>query len=206
VNQSAPSSETKQPGQLGALAPYYDLIMKFLTMGRERTLRHMEVELSSAEPGDQVLEVGCGTGTLTLALARQVGPGGSVHGVDIAPEMVRVAHRKGVRKGSPARFRTATIDGLPFPDATFDVVVCSFMIYHMPEDVRLRGIREILRVLRADGTFLVVDGTKTDFDALGRSMAEAGFLETDSGLKKIATFAPSVRYLRATARTARQAP
>lgn len=200
MHQPAASPQTKQPGQMGAWAPYYDLVMKVLTLGRERTLRQLETDLSLAKPGDTVLEIGCGTGTLTLALARRVGTGGTVHGVDIAPEMIRVAGRKNARAGSPAAFQVGPIDRLPFPDATFDVVVCSFMIFHMPEDVRQRGLREIHRVLRAEATFLVVDAAQTDLDTLARSVTEVGFAATDSGIRKVARLAPSVRYLRAAAR------
>jgi len=200
MSRPAASPGTKQPGQMGAWAPYYDLVMKVLTLGRERRLRQLEVDLSSARAGDKVLEVGCGTGTLTLAVAKRVGADGMVHGVDIAPEMVQVASRKNVRAGSPATFQVGRIDRLPFPDAMFDVVICSFMIFHMPDEVRRRGLREIFRVLRADGTFLVADMAQADLGALGRSMAEVGFVATDCGIRKVARLAPSVRFLRATAR------
>jgi ubiquinone/menaquinone biosynthesis C-methylase UbiE len=200
MSRSAPSPDTRQPGQLGAWASSYDLVMKVLTMGRERALRRLEVDLSTAKAGDAVLEVGCGTGTLTLAVAEHVGADGEVHGVDIAPEMVRVASRKNTRAGSPATFQVGQIDRLPFPDAKFDVVICSFMIFHMPDDVRRRGLREIARVVRDGGTFLVVDTEQPAFDALGRSMAEVSFVETGSGTRKVARLTPSVRYLRVAAR------
>lgn len=172
--------------------------MKVLTLGRERTLRQLEVDLSSATAGDTVLEVGCGTGTLTLALAKHVGTGGRVHGVDIAPEMIRVANRKNARAGGPATFQVGRIESLPFPDATFDVAICSFMIFHMPDEVRQRGLSEISRVLRAGGTFLVIDTAEPD--ALSPAMAEVGLAETGRGTRKIAWLAPTLRYLRATAR------
>jgi ubiquinone/menaquinone biosynthesis C-methylase UbiE len=186
---------------MGAWARYYDLVMKILTLGRERALRQLEVDLSAAKAGDTVLEVGSGTGTLTLAVAERVGAGGEVHGVDIAPEMVRVARAKGARAGAAVTFQVGGIDSLPFPGETFDVVICSFMILHVPAEVRQRGLGEILRVLRAGGTFLVVEPTRTDLDALGRSLAEVGFVEVDDGVGKgRGRLAPSVRYLRATAR------
>src|SRR5687767_11556730 len=105
MNGSASAPDPKQPGQLGAWAPYYALVMKVLTLGREQALRQLEVELSTARAGDTVLEVGCGTGTLTLAVAERAGAGGQVHGVDIAPAMIRVAGRKNTRAGSPATFQ-----------------------------------------------------------------------------------------------------
>ena len=200
MNQPVAPPDTNQPGGMGAWAPYYDLVMKVLTLGREAALRRTEVELSGAKAGDTVLEVGCGTGTLALAVAERVGGDGQVHGVDIAPAMLRVAARKNARAGSPVSFQVGPIDGLPFPDAMFDVVICSFMIFHMPEDVRRRGLREIFRVLRADGTVLVVDMSQADLDALGQSMVELGFVVSDTGSRRVARLAPSMRYLRAVAR------
>lgn len=200
MQRSAATKQPKQPGQMGAWAPYYDLIMKVLTLGREHALRQLEVDLSTAKPGDHVLEVGCGTGTLTLALARRVGLAGTVDGVDIAPEMVRVARRKHRSAASPATFTVAPIDTMPFPDKAFDVAVCSFMIFHMPDEVRQRGLRELARVLRPGASLLVVDAAKADLDGLGRDLAQAGFVVAECCTRAVARLAPSVRYLRATAR------
>jgi ubiquinone/menaquinone biosynthesis C-methylase UbiE len=185
---------------MGAWAPYYDLVMKFMTRGREKALREMQADLVSIKPGDRVLEVGCGTGSLTLAVGRRVGASGEVHGVDIAPEMINVARRKNARAGNPVTFRVGQIDTLPYPEATFDAVICSFMIFHLPDDVQRLGLKDIFRVLRAGGTLVVIDMVTADLDALRRSMAEAGFIETDNGRRKVATLAPSVLYVRATAR------
>jgi ubiquinone/menaquinone biosynthesis C-methylase UbiE len=57
----------KQEGQLGHMARYYDLVMALFTFGREKTLRRVTLDLAQLEAGDKVLEIGCGTGTLTLA-------------------------------------------------------------------------------------------------------------------------------------------
>src|SRR5512136_2308231 len=103
-------------GQMGAWAPYYDLLMKFLTLGRERTLRETTVNLAQIKTGDKVLEVGCGTGTLTLAAKERAGQSGDVHGIDAAPEMIAVARRKSTRKGQAITFQVALIDNLPYAD------------------------------------------------------------------------------------------
>jgi ubiquinone/menaquinone biosynthesis C-methylase UbiE len=122
----------------------------------------MEVKLAQLIPGDKVLEIGCGTGTLTLAIKAQVGKTGEVAGIDIAPEMVALASRKAARKGADISFQVGSMAGIPFPDNRFDVVMCSFMIFHMPEDVRNKGFKEIYRVLKSGGHFCIFDGASSD--------------------------------------------
>ena len=100
----------KQEGQLGHMARYYDLITALMTFGREKAFRQVTIKLARVMPGDKVLEVGCGTGTLTLAAKARVGSSGEVVGIDIAPEMVAVASRKTARKGIDISFRAGSIE------------------------------------------------------------------------------------------------
>jgi ubiquinone/menaquinone biosynthesis C-methylase UbiE len=152
----------KQEGQLGHMARYYDLITALMTFGREKVLRQLTIKLARLMPGDKVLEVGCGTGTLTLAAKEQVGPSGEMFGIDIAPEMVAAASRKAARKGMDISFQVGSIANIPFPNDRFDVVLCSFMIFHMPDDVRGRGFTEIHRVLKSGGHLFILDYTLPD--------------------------------------------
>lgn len=144
-------------GQMERMVGSYDRYMKTVTLGRERALREMTVNLAQVKPGDCVLEVGCGTGTLTLAAKRQAGSSGKVVGVDVIPGMIEVARRKAVQAGLDVEFQLGSIDDLPFDESQFDVAMCSFMIFHMSEPVRRRGIAEIYRVLKPQGRLLVLD-------------------------------------------------
>jgi ubiquinone/menaquinone biosynthesis C-methylase UbiE len=147
-------------GEMGHWAPIYDSLNKMLSIlvgTSERTVRNMTVDLAHIQAGEKVLEVGCGTGSLTLAAKKRAGPAGEVHGIDAAPEMIRVARRKAARAGADIDFRVGLIQDIPFPDAQFDVVLASFMIFHMPEETRCKGLAEIRRVLKPGGRLLIVD-------------------------------------------------
>ena len=161
--------ENKQGGQMGKWAPWYDLLMFLMTLGKEKKFRQDTIELARIKPGDNVLEIGCGTGSLTIAAKEQVGSSGEVAGIDIAPEMVAKARHKAARKGADVSFQEGSIANIPFPDNRFDVVMCSFMIFHMPEEVRKKGFPEIYRVLKSGGHLFILDAALSDKQRQRRS-------------------------------------
>ena len=143
--------------QMEKMVDSYDSYMKKATFGREQALRQMTVELAGIQPGNSVLEVGCGTGTLTLAAKRAAGPSGKVFGIDIIPGMIEASKRKAAQANEEITFKLGGIDNIPFPENHFDVVMCSFMIFHMSAETRRKGIAEIQRVLKPGGRLLVLD-------------------------------------------------
>ena len=137
-------------------ARWYDLFGKVISFGRDKALREKLIELAVPAPGDKVLDVGCGTGTLAIAIKSHVGAG-EVHGIDASPEMVQVAMEKSSKDGSDIDFRVALVEAIPFPDACFDLVTSSFMLHHLPDDLKAKGFLEIRRVLKPGGRFVAVD-------------------------------------------------
>jgi ubiquinone/menaquinone biosynthesis C-methylase UbiE len=108
--------------------------------------------LSSAAlaPGEKVLDLACGTGLVTLAAAASVGPDGSVLGTDISGQMVAVARQRAIEQQvSNVTFERMDAETLDFPDATFDVVLCSLGLMYVPDPER--AVREWRRVLRPGG-------------------------------------------------------
>jgi demethylmenaquinone methyltransferase/2-methoxy-6-polyprenyl-1,4-benzoquinol methylase/phosphoethanolamine N-methyltransferase len=180
-------------------ARFYDIVTWLMTLGREPSIRKMTIELAGIKKGERVLDVGSGTGTLTIAAARHVGPTGEVHGIDPSTEMVGVARQKAAKGGVGAQFQTAVIERLPFPDGHFDVVLSSLMLHHLPPEVKRAGFAEVNRVLKPGGRFLAVDiagsggflghiirAHKTE-GTLGQAPAmlrEAGFEDVELGRTK----------------------
>ncbi len=144
-------------GSLIRWARYYDLVTSALLLGNERSIRDMVVEIADVKPGDKVLDVGCGTGSLTLAAWRRAGTDGEVHGIDASPEMIQFAQDKTAKVGAPIDFQIGLVEHIPFPDDYFDVVLSSLMLHHLPDDLKRRAFAEIRRVLKPGGYLFAVD-------------------------------------------------
>lgn len=130
----------------------------FLVRGRIRRLRQTIVDQAQLETGGALLDVGCGTGNLAIAAARRLAGKGRVVGIDPAPRQLSRARSKARRQGLvQIEFQPGAVEELPFPDATFDVVTSSLMMHHLPPDLRVRGLKEIYRVLKPNGRFILAD-------------------------------------------------
>jgi ubiquinone/menaquinone biosynthesis C-methylase UbiE len=152
-------SEIASPGASILLhAPrHYDFQVWLAMGGQERRLRDAILDRARLIPGETMLDIGCGTGTLAIAARRRLGPAGKVFGVDASPEMVAAARAKARKAGQPIEIETAAAQSLPFPDGGFDLVASTLMLHHLPKPDRAACAAEMLRVLRPGGRALVVD-------------------------------------------------
>ena len=105
-------------------------------------------------PGDCVLDVCCGSGASAIPAAETVGPDGSVVGVDLAGNLLALARRKAEQRGlTNIEFRSGDMTQLPFEEGSFDVVVCVFGIFFVPD--MESALRELKRVLRTGGKLAI---------------------------------------------------
>ncbi|MDP8960140.1 MAG: methyltransferase domain-containing protein [Actinomycetota bacterium] len=109
------------------------------------------LQVAALQPGDQVLDVGCGTGIVARLATASLGSSGRVVGVDVSPDMLAVAR---AYSGSlPVEWEEGDAHDLPFSDASFDVVLCQQVLQFLPD--RLRALQEMRRVLRPEGRAVV---------------------------------------------------
>ncbi len=105
------------------------------------------------QPGERVLDVACGTGVVTRLAAEQVGPAGSVTGVDIAPDMIEVAKSVPCAPGPTIAWHVGDATSLQLPDNSFDVVLCQMGLMFVPD--RVAALVEMRRVLEPGGRLVV---------------------------------------------------
>ncbi len=112
----------------------------------------------AAQPGETLLDIGCGTGAALIPLAEAAGPDGKVHGIDIAEEMIAVSARRADRVGCTDRIELVRGDAaeLPWNGDTFDAVFMSFTLELFDTPDIPRVLEECRRVLEKEGRICVV--------------------------------------------------
>ena len=127
----------------------------FFTVSRYRGMK--TVGVLPPRQGDRILDVGCGTGELACLIKQLAGEQGRVAGIDPSANMIKVARHKAEKLKLDIDFRLAAIEQLPFEDAAFDEVYSTLMTHHLPAAIKKQGFKEVRRVLRQDGKFLIFD-------------------------------------------------
>lgn len=136
------------------LTRIYDPVVRLTT--REATFKDSLLRQAGLRPGETVLDVGCGTGTLAItALAHE--PGASVSGLDADDRILTIARRKAEQSGVNIRFTLGLADRMPFADAEFDVVLSSLFFHHLETATKQATLREVVRVLKPGGRLHVAD-------------------------------------------------
>jgi ubiquinone/menaquinone biosynthesis C-methylase UbiE len=144
---------------------------------------------------DRVLDLGCGIGNILIALAEQIDFTHPATGVDISPDLIRIGEREIARAGLRDRIelRVAPATRLPFEDGAFDVVLTSHVLKHLDDDTLLASFREVARVLRPGGRFLLWEFAKSPRSALLFWSARLTGLPPPFQLRTVAEFSRALR-------------
>lgn len=139
------------------LTSLYDPLVRLTT--RERRFKHALIHQAALAPGMEVLDLGCGTGTLALWL-KQVHTGARVVGLDGDERILAIARAKATRAGSDIRFDQGLSTALPYEDGRFDRVFSTLFFHHLVTEDKRRTLGESHRVLKPGGELHVADWGK----------------------------------------------
>ncbi|MBA3849689.1 MAG: methyltransferase type 11 [Opitutus sp.] len=136
------------------LTRWYDAVVRWTT--RERRFRALLLGQMDVRPGQQVLDVGCGTGTFALML-KQAQPAARIVGLDGDAAVLDLARRKAAAAGAEIDWRHGSALNQPFPDDSFDLAASSLVFHHLDRAAKRAALREIHRVLKPGGALHVAD-------------------------------------------------
>jgi ubiquinone/menaquinone biosynthesis C-methylase UbiE len=137
-----------------ALTRFYDPVIRATT--RESRFKSLLIEQAAPSPGQRILDLGCGTGTLALQV-KQREPGADVVGLDADPEMLDRARAKARQAGVELELTEGYSTELPYEDESFDRVLSTLFFHHLDPEPKRRTAREIARVLGRGGELHVAD-------------------------------------------------
>ncbi len=138
-------------------AAYYDTMVNIVSLGKARKLRNSIAAMAPYKVGDLVLDVGCGTGDQAMLAKEVVGEHGEVYGSDASAKMIEIAQAKSRTSKTNVNFQVDLIENISHPNETFDVVMNSLVMHHLPGELKSKGIVEIYRVLKQGGYLYIVD-------------------------------------------------
>lgn len=157
------------------LTPLYDVFARLV--GERRFKQHL-VTAAHIAPGHDVLDVGCGTGTLAL-MVHAMCPGARLTGVDIDPRILAMARHKIARAGASIEVHQGSATDPPFAPASFDRILTSLMLHHLTTPQKRETLAAAHRLLRPGGELHIADWGKPH-NAL-MQIASLGFRLTDGG-------------------------
>ena len=145
-------------GVFDSVASRYDVMNDLMSGGLHRVWKAFTIALSGVRPGQRVLDVAAGTGDLSRAFARNVGPTGLVVMSDINGSMLRAGRDRLIDSGVLVPTLLCDAEKLPFPDEQFDLVSVAFGLRNMTH--KDAALREMQRVIKPGGKLLVLEFSK----------------------------------------------
>lgn len=136
------------------LTPLYDPLLRWGM--REDTLKRQLIKQAEIQPGHRILDLGCGTGTLTI-LIKKIHPNADVVGLDGDPEVLEIARTKAAKAGVEITLDHGMAFKLPYSDGAYDRVLTCLVMHHLTRDDKQSTLGEVYRVLRAGGELYILD-------------------------------------------------
>ena len=137
-------------GMFDRIAASYDRMNRIMTAGQDLRWRRAAADMAAVTLGDEVLDVAAGTGDMAIEMGKRVLPGGSVLGIDIAPDMLAVA--RGKSTDAAIRYEVGGVDAIAYKEQ-FDAVTVAFGFRNFPD--REHAVRMMAHALKPGGRLVV---------------------------------------------------
>jgi ubiquinone/menaquinone biosynthesis C-methylase UbiE len=157
------------------LTPLYDPLIRWFMP--ESRFKSQLIKQAHIHEGHRVLDLGCGTATLTI-LIKQTHPDAEVTGLDGDAKILEIARQKAAKSGIRITLDEGMAFNLPYAENSFDRALSSLVLHHLTEDNKRRALAEVFRVLKPDGEFHVADFRRQN-KSLPTLFRETGFEQVE---------------------------
>jgi demethylmenaquinone methyltransferase / 2-methoxy-6-polyprenyl-1,4-benzoquinol methylase len=163
-NQETPQKPLPLHGMFTAVPPRYDVINHIITLGMDTGWRKLAARTCAETNPPHILDIGCGTGDLSINIAKITPEGTEITGLDYSQPMLDIAKAKAEKAGLQGRVNFVTGDAskLPFPDNYFECVGISFAFRNLTYNNQLcrPHLAEVLRVLKPGGRYVIIESSQ----------------------------------------------
>jgi ubiquinone/menaquinone biosynthesis C-methylase UbiE len=170
------SSAPTRGRTLDYAASVYDWLSPLMTFGHEKKMGQIALKLMDLKGHEKIIDIGCGTGTLTLSAGQKLSgdKGGHIIGIDAAAKMIALARKK-VAAMPQVRFDVSAAERLSYDNEMFDLALSTFFFHHIDAELKLAALNEMWRVLKKGGKAVIVD-VDTPTTLFGKICAWSGYI------------------------------
>lgn len=140
------------------LSKYVDFIENIFFFGRLEQFWEKLIEKAQISPNDRIIDIGCGSGRMVIKVSEQLGMNGEIIGLEPSKHLIKECNK--LEKKDNVKFMEGIMESVPFPDNSFDIVLSSLAIHHVPKDDKQKAFKEFNRILKKGGRLLIMDHGK----------------------------------------------
>jgi ubiquinone/menaquinone biosynthesis C-methylase UbiE len=155
-------------------AGVYDVLSPPMTFYQEQRLGRAAMDFLNLQGNEKIIDIGCGTGSLTIEIAQKLTKNGSAVGIDAAAKMIHLARKKAADL-KEVQFDIVAAERLWYDDEVFDGAISTFFFHHIDFELKVAALNEMWRVLKKGKQAIIVD-VDIPTNLFGKICAWSGYI------------------------------